>query len=320
MLEVFHLLADGKVHTGTEIGKKLGITRAAVWKKIQKIQVELNQEVICLKGKGYSLPAPVIPLDKNKVYAWLNEPIQIKVCQQIESTNHYARSLAKTTPNPLLVVAEGQSSGLGRRGRSWYSPYAKNLYFSLIWPLDAGLRQIEGLSLVVGLAVYRAISAYEIPRLGLKWPNDLIIQNKKLGGVLIELVGDPADKCSAIIGIGVNVNMETKNLESHISQPCISIFDVMQQHIDRNKLLAQIINEMVRILAEHQANGFGVFKAEWERAHLWQGSKVYVDTGDYKVSGIAQGVNSRGEIIINTDSGQKCFTGGEVSLRLDYDT
>ena len=137
---------------------------------------------------------------------------------------------------PFLVLAERQTAGRGRRGRKWVSPFAENIYYSLVLRIEGGMRQLEGLSLVVGLAVMQALRELGIPGAGLKWPNDVLVGQKKIAGILLELVGDPADVCHVVLGVGINVNMQ---MTDEVDQQWTSMRLESGRAFDRNHLVAQ---------------------------------------------------------------------------------
>ena len=200
MLKLLTLLKDGRFHSGEALGAALGVSRSAVWKQLQSLESELGLAVYKVRGRGYRLAAPLLLLDAGEISrrsAQAYWPVQ--VYDEIDSTNAEAlRLVAEGRPAPFLVLAERQSAGRGRRGRAWSSPFAQNLYYSLVLRVDGGMRQLEGLSLVVGLAVRRALQEMGV-RAGLKWPNDVLVENRKIAGILLELVGDPADVCHVVL-------------------------------------------------------------------------------------------------------------------------
>ena len=195
------LLGDGRFHSGEELGAALGISRSAVWKRLQGLESEFGLEVQSVRGRGYRLAEPLVAIDPQRVRA----PWPLDVLFSVDSTNaEVMRRLDAGAATPFAVVAERQTAGRGRRGRAWVSPFGANLYCTLGISVRGGPKELEGLSLVVGLAVVRAIQSLGIAGVGLKWPNDILLDGKKLAGILLELTGDPADLCSVAIGIGIN--------------------------------------------------------------------------------------------------------------------
>ncbi|CAI8745446.1 BirA family transcriptional regulator, biotin operon repressor / biotin-[acetyl-CoA-carboxylase] ligase [Pseudomonas syringae] len=242
----------------------------------------------------------------------------VRTYDSIDSTNAEAsRLIALGAPMPLLVVAEQQTAGRGRRGRKWVSPFAENLYYSLVLRIDGGMRQLEGLSLLVGLAVMNVLRDMGVQGAGLKWPNDVLVGRQKIAGILLELIGDPADVCHVIIGVGVNVNMR---VSTEVDQLWTSVRLQTGAPADRNTIAARISAQLEALLAVHRQEGFLAFQKEWEQGHLWQGAAVKLLSGIETVEGVVLGVDSLGALRLEVNGLEKSFSGGELSLRLRDDS
>jgi BirA family biotin operon repressor/biotin-[acetyl-CoA-carboxylase] ligase len=218
---------------------------------------------------------------------------------------------------PFLVLAEQQTAGRGRRGRKWVSPFAQNVYYSLVLRIEAGLRQLEGLSLVVGLAVMQALRESGVRGAGLKWPNDVLVGQKKIAGILLELVGDPADICHVVLGIGINVNMQRAD---EVDQQWTSVQLETGFPVDRNALVAQLGLQLQGYLDQHRKGGFVALQEEWEQNHAWQGRPVSLIAGVNQVDGVVLGVDRQGALRLDVDGVEKIYSGGELSLRLRDDS
>ncbi|MCF5051115.1 biotin--[acetyl-CoA-carboxylase] ligase, partial [Pseudomonas syringae] len=205
----------------------------------------------------------------------------------------------------------------GRRGRRWVSPFAQNLYYSLVLRIDGGLRQLEGLSLVVGLAVMQALRESGVQGASLKWPNDVLVGQKKIAGILLELVGDPADICHVVLGIGVNVNMQKAD---EVDQQWTSVQLETGSPVDRNRLVAQLGLQLQHYLDRHRVAGFTALQEEWEQNHAWQGRAVSLIAGVNQVDGVVLGVDPQGALRLSVDGVEKIYSGGELSLRLRDDS
>lgn len=321
MLTLLKLLKDGRFHSGEALGAALGVSRSAVWKQLQQLEAELNLPVHKVRGKGYQLAAPLALLSAEQIAAHTPASAQVfavHICESIDSTNAEALRLVDAGQSaPFLVLSEQQTAGRGRRGRKWTSPFAQNLYYSLVLRIDGGLRQLEGLSLVVGLAVMHALREVGVAGAGLKWPNDVLVGQKKIAGILLELVGDPADVCHVVLGIGINVNMQKT---SEIDQQWTSVQLETGQAIDRNELAARLSVQLQVYLARHKSSGFSVIQEEWERHHLWQGRRVSLIAGVTQIDGIVMGVDGQGALRLSVDGVEKVYSGGELSLRLRHDS
>ncbi|MFJ2541120.1 MULTISPECIES: bifunctional biotin--[acetyl-CoA-carboxylase] ligase/biotin operon repressor BirA [unclassified Pseudomonas] len=317
MLTLLNLLKDGRFHSGQDLGAALGISRSAVWKQLQHLEAELGLSIHKVRGRGYQLAAPLVLIDPLKV-ARMKESWPIAVFDSIDSTNAEAlRAIGRGQAAPFLVLAERQISGRGRRGRKWVSPFAENLYYSLVLRIDGGMRQLEGLSLVVGLAVMRTLQKLGVTGAGLKWPNDVLVGNKKIAGILLELVGDPADVCHVVLGIGINVNMQ---VAEEVDQQWTSMRLESGTTCDRNVLVFELSEQLQSYIQRQQVGGFSVLQAEWEENHLWQERSVSLIAGVSQVDGVVLGIDSQGALRLQVSGVEKVFSGGELSLRLRDDS
>ncbi|MCU1719281.1 bifunctional biotin--[acetyl-CoA-carboxylase] ligase/biotin operon repressor BirA [Pseudomonas sp. 5P_3.1_Bac2] len=321
MLALLKLLQDGQFHSGEALGVALGISRAAVWKQLQALQGELGIVIHKVRGRGYRLEAPLHLLDAQRLNAPAVTPRWLAhVHSRVDSTNAEALRLIPAAQQiPFYVVAERQTNGRGRRGRDWVSPFGENLYYSLVLRIDGGMRQLEGLSLVVGLALLQVIRDVGVVSAGLKWPNDVLVGKQKLAGILLELSGDPADVCHVVIGIGLNVNMRAHGQQT-IGQPWTSLQGELGRVLDRNELILALNQQLERYLAIQLNESFAALQQEWQDNHLWQGSAVALTAGSEPVQGVVLGVDRSGAIRLDVNGLEQSFSGGELSLRLRDDS
>ncbi|CAI8825723.1 MULTISPECIES: bifunctional biotin--[acetyl-CoA-carboxylase] ligase/biotin operon repressor BirA [Pseudomonas] len=319
MLTLLKLLKDGRFHSGQALGAALGISRSAVWKQLQHLEAELGLSIHKVRGRGYQLAAPLTLLDPAEIERLAPScKWPALVFDSIDSTNAEAlRAIERHQVAPFVVLAERQTAGRGRRGRKWVSPFAENVYYSLVLRIEGGMRQLEGLSLVVGLAVMQALRELGVPGVGLKWPNDVLVGQKKIAGILLELVGDPADVCHVVLGVGINVNMQ---MTDEVDQQWTSMRLESGKAFDRNHLVAELGEMLQKYLARHQAVGFSAIQAEWEQHHLWQGRAVSLIAGANQIDGEVLGIDSQGALRLKVGGVEKVFSGGELSLRLRHDS
>jgi len=240
--------------------------------------------------------------------------LSVDVVLETGSTNDDLLARAKAgSIHGQVLLAEGQTGGRGRRGRPWVSPLATNLYVSLGWNLAPSASGPAGLSLAVGCALARALEPYAESPLQLKWPNDLYIKGKKLGGVLIDIVGDPFATCTAVIGFGLNVKMPGQEGEA-IDQPWTDLNSHSREELDRNTLAVVGINAMVEALIRFDEGGFAVFRSDWDRYDCLRNRAVEV-TGSPAMRGMGAGVDATGALQVQTETGLVSVHGGEVSVR-----
>ncbi|MBF4559053.1 bifunctional biotin--[acetyl-CoA-carboxylase] ligase/biotin operon repressor BirA [Pseudomonas sp. p50] len=319
MLTLLKLLKDGRFHSGQALGVALGVSRSAVWKQLQLLEAELGLSIHKVRGRGYQLAAPLMLLDPVGISeATPSCDWSVLVFDSIDSTNAEAlRAIERGRAAPFLVLAERQTAGRGRRGRKWVSPFAENVYYSLVLRIEGGMRQLEGLSLVVGLAVMHALRELGVSAAGLKWPNDVLVGQKKIAGILLELIGDPADVCHVVLGVGINVNMQ---MTDEVDQQWTSMRLEAGKVFDRNQMVAVLSEKLQGYLHRHQVEGFSAIQLEWEQNHLWQGRAVSLIAGVNQVDGEVLGIDKQGALRLKVDGVEKNFSGGELSLRLRDDS
>lgn len=317
---LLQLLADGAEHSGTELGEQLGISRAAIWKQLQLLS-ELGIAVEASPGRGYRLREPLDLLDAEAIHAALQGRLvlaSLDVFARIDSTNAFLLQDQRPCEGDALRVAlaEQQIAGRGRRGRSWISPFACNIYCTVKRQFPCGLEGLSGLSLVVGLALAQALAAQGIDGVQLKWPNDLRAGGKKLGGVLIELAGDAGGPCTAVIGFGINVRMPA-NRADDIDQPWTDLQSLSTKLPSRNTLVAEMLLQLDQHLREFSEHGFAPFAAAWSARDEFRGRAVRMLGVNQELVGIAAGVDQHGALLLQTEQGLRAVVAGEVSLRAD---
>ncbi len=317
---LFRLLqevSDGDWHSGEELGVLLGVSRAAVAKHVKSL-AELGLHIEVLKGTGYRLMAPLELLDAEVILAEaapaLTASASLRTHIDIESTNGDLMSLWRQqgSVHGVASLAESQSAGRGRRGRQWHSPFARNLYISFGWHFTGGVAVLEGLSLAVGVVVSRALEACGVSGVGLKWPNDILIEGRKAGGILIELGGDAVSETVAVIGVGLNVDMPA---DQAIDQPWINVRDAGLA-VSRSVLAGRILREMQALCEGYAQCGFSGYRDEWIAKDAFAGQEVVVHRGSEVINGVARGVDAHGELQLEQPEGVRTFVGGEVSLRM----
>ncbi|MFL3653813.1 MAG: bifunctional biotin--[acetyl-CoA-carboxylase] ligase/biotin operon repressor BirA [Halioglobus sp.] len=315
------LLADGKFHSGQGLAGALGVSRTAVWKQVNRLVTDSVLEIESVKGKGYRIRGGIDLLDIDQVKAALDARASalmthLEILDTVDSTNAHAMRLAEQgCLTGLVCTAEQQSAGRGRRGRSWVSPYASNLYVSLLWNFTQGAAALEGLSLAVGVAVARALQACDVPHVGLKWPNDVLYDGAKLGGILLEMKGDAAGNCGVVIGVGLNVAMPAAAAGA-IDQAWTDIKTITNnQHPKRSRILAALLNELLPLVADFEQQGFTHWREEWQSLDAFCNAPVVLHAGDVPLGGIARGVDARGALQLETATGLQSIYGGEISLR-----
>ncbi|OUS39106.1 biotin--[acetyl-CoA-carboxylase] ligase ['Osedax' symbiont bacterium Rs2_46_30_T18] len=319
-LALLKILADGKFHSGTDLGQYLSLSRSAIWKQMKELQ-EFGVEVYSVRGRGYRIPKGLDLLDVDKLLGDSSPVVQqslahIELQTFTDSTNLMALRNIQEYKHGALYLTEYQHNGRGRRGRTWLGPLASNLYFSLMWRFSGGAAALEGLSLVVGLSIAQALIQQGINGVELKWPNDLLYQNRKLAGILLEMQGDASGDVSVVIGVGINVRMSQESQHAKdITQPWVDLASIADRDIDRNKLLAAVISKLLENLTLFAKSGFSGFIDDWQKMHAFQDSYVKLINGKNEIEGICRGVNTQGALLLERNSKVEAYHGGEISVR-----
>jgi BirA family biotin operon repressor/biotin-[acetyl-CoA-carboxylase] ligase len=321
--QLLTMLADGEFHSGEMLARRLGVSRASVFNalaEVGKCDVVLQR----IRGRGYRLARPWLRLERDEVVRWLGTEagqFDIDILPQAASSNALLLQRAGSgvatggAPSGSVLAVELQTAGRGRMGRTWHSGLGTALTFSLLWRFTCGLNALSGLSLAVGVALVRALSRLGAQGVRLKWPNDILTAQGKLGGVLIEAQGDMLGPSAVVIGIGLNCTLPAE-LEGRIDQAACALDEVCAAMPTRSQLLATVLQELAFVLRRFEQGGFAVLRKEWESYHLHQNSPVTLRMPDGKtVSGIARGVSDSGELCLETRQGVQCFNSGEVGGR-----
>jgi len=313
---LLNTLADGAFHSGEQIGRDLSISRTAVWKQVEKLR-GLGLDIHSVTGKGYRLPAAMVLLDSKKIIAQLGGDAErwtkvLSVKFSTVSTNRDALEAARSGQEYGIFVAEHQSEGRGRRGRSWVSPAGASIYFSMLVTFAGGAAELEGLSLAVAVMVVRALNASGYTGFSLKWPNDVLRELRKVAGILVEITGDLTGPCKIVIGVGINVRVSA-TLKSRVDQPVAALAEGTSAVPDRNLIVANLIRELQHGIAEFESGGFAGFKEQWEAIDAYKGHLVRIGCPAGWVEGRVLGVNGRGALQLETVDGHKSVTGGELA-------
>lgn len=318
-LELLRILADGRFHSGETVGARLGISRTAVWKQIQALQ-QLGIDCYSVSGKGYRLAQPVELLEREAILAAMDESgrnliATFELHPEIHSTNRYLmEKLGQGLSSGHVCMAERQLAGRGRRGRSWVSPFARNIYLSFYWCFEMSPRLLSGLGLAFGVGIIRALRQLGIADATLKWPNDVLWRGRKLAGILLEMNGETAGPYHVVAGIGMNVNMS--GYEADIDQPWADLRGIALEPPPRNRVAGVLLSELLQVAHEFQQAGLTPFLDEWSVADACADKEVLIHLAGERIAGRAAGVDASGAILVETEGGLRCFHSGEVSLRL----
>lgn len=313
-------LSDGEFHSGERLAGALGLSRTAVWKQIARIR-ETGLSVESETGRGYRLPGGLELLDARLIRAGLSKRVRqrlhsLELLPTVDSTNRwlYAQGMAGQ-PSGSVCLAEMQTAGRGRRGRGWVSPFGASFYGSVLWRFDAGPTTLGGLSLAVGVATVRALERLGLAGVGIKWPNDLLWEGRKLAGVLVEVSGESGGPSLAVAGVGINCRLPPA-ARIEVDQPLAELADIDGgANIGRNRLASTVLDEMFSTLEAFGSRGFESCRADFERLDVLRDRTVRIIAGDRTLEGEALGVDDTGRLRARLADGTRTFASGEVSVR-----
>ncbi|OQW70103.1 MAG: biotin--[acetyl-CoA-carboxylase] ligase [Proteobacteria bacterium ST_bin12] len=313
---ILQLLADGQFHSGEALAQQFKVTRATIWNAIKHAEA-LGITIFSVRGRGYKLPQAIDYLDKNLVLSAIGEQrewFNLFILDEIASTNTYLMQ-QKNVAHATCVAAHIQTSGRGRRGRTWVSQLGASLTFSLVWRFQCGAAALSGLSLAVGVALMRALQNLGVNQAQLKWPNDVLVEGKKLAGILIELQGDLDGPSTAVIGVGINLNLPKEVIEV-ISQPTTDLNTISSNPINQNVLLGTLLKHLAEVLSRFEQFGFVGLRDEWVSYHAYhqQPLRMLLPNGT-EVLGVVKNVADDGILLVETSLGLQRFSAGEISLR-----
>lgn len=319
--EILRLLREtGEYVSGQELCNKFGVSRTAVWKAINQLK-ENGYEIEAVQNKGYHLLSAPDVMDKTELESihateWAGS--EIYYFDSIDSTNTKAKELAEDGhPSGTLVVAEQQTSGKGRRGRSWESPVGSGIFMTLMLKPEINPNNASMLTLVAAMATVRAIRrVVEVPAM-IKWPNDIVVNSKKVCGILTEMSAQFDYINHIVIGIGINVHNEA--FPEEIAQTASSLYIESGQHIHRASLIEAFLEEFENVYEEYlKTEDMESLQKEYDQMLVNRGRQVRVIDPKESFEGKAMGITKKGELIVDTWESRKLVSSGEVSVRGIY--
>lgn len=307
--------------SGQQISHQLGITRAAIWKHIKTLK-EQGHTILSAPRKGYRLEEAADLIATDDILACLNTRIigrkRIICLAQTDSTNSQAKRLAvEGASEGTVVVAESQTGGRGRRGRSWFSPAGQNIYASIILRPPMAPAQTPQITLMAAVAVARALQEATGLNAKIKWPNDILIADKKIAGILTEITTEMDAVDYVVVGLGVNVNTTAADMPPDIRSIATSVRIESGSRSSRTDLLCSLLQYFEWSYDTLQRNGFKPIMAQWREMSDIIGQPVYVDVLDVRHSGIVEAVDDDGVLILKDDNGQRhrIFSGDVTRIR-----
>jgi BirA family biotin operon repressor/biotin-[acetyl-CoA-carboxylase] ligase len=317
-------LADGSLHSGADLADRLGVSRAAVWKLVGELRAR-GVAVDSLPRRGYRLPTPIELLDPRRIAgaaaAGGRMPLAgVEVLFEIDSTNTYLYDAPTPLPgHPRLAFAEIQSAGRGRRGRSWLAPFGSGLTFSLAWTFAETPAGLPALGLAMGVAVAEALRDFGVGEVRLKWPNDIVWRQRKLGGLLLQLRSESGGAACVVAGLGLNLALPAEARARIAGEGALPVADLAEamagRPVGRNALAGTLAAAMLAALEEFGRCGFASFASRWAALDALAGARVRVEQGAEIVDGDACGTDAEGALLIRVAGQVRRFHSGDVSLR-----
>lgn len=304
--------------SGDALARGLGQTRAAIWKRIQGLRAA-GVAIEGRAGDGYRLAQPLELLDRARILGQLAPDVAaslaaLEIGWTVGSTNSELLRRSAPLRGVDVLLAERQTGGRGRRGRQWASPLAANIYLSVSRAFAGGLSRMGGLSLAAGVAVGEALHALGFAHAGLKWPNDVLVDGRKLGGLLVEGGGEFAGPARAVIGLGLNVRMPA-SIADDITQPWIDLDTLAGTPVSRNRVVAALLAHLLPALDQFERQGLAPFLPRYAAMDVLAGRPVRVEEAGTVQEGSALGLAEDGALRVSIDGGERHFHAGEVSVR-----
>ena len=303
------MLRDGAWHSGVELGDRLGVTRAAISKAV----ADMPDVPVKKARAGYALPATHRPLDAGRIADVVREQgvalRELVILAEIDSTNRFLLQTADA--DRVACLAERQSAGRGRRGRSWVADPYSNILLSVSVRLPGAGRALGVLSLAAGVAVHGALESMGIYGASLKWPNDVLHGERKLAGILTEVRGE-AEAPRVIIGVGLNCYLSPASA-ALIDQPWIALQEL--GGVDRSVLAGQVIARLVQVADAYGRGETQALLAQWRRLHAYAGRAVTLLRDDGETTGTLVDIDEEGALIVRVDGREQTVHSGEARLR-----
>jgi len=327
---IFRKLAPGGFHSGAALAAELSVSRNAVWKAVRQLKA-LGVRVHAVRNRGYRLAVPTAPLDVAMIREGLNSTARsrlrhLEVAWELASTNSTLFARTDVPPERCdVLLAEVQSAGRGRRGRSWLATAGGALCLSVGWTFEQLPRDVGSLGLAIGVCALQALrvripAAVQAARpVTLKWPNDLMCDGAKLGGILIDLKAEAGGPGYVVIGIGLNIALDDP-ARARIGAAGTEACDLRSLGVPpllRNAVAASLIECLLRGLTVFEHEGLRPFREEWQTADALRGRIVNVLNGRQTVQGVARGIDLDGALLVETPAGLVRFVSGEVSVRAE---
>ena len=308
--------------TGVALAEQFGISRAAVWKRIESLR-HAGLQINALEKRGYELKQNTALLNKQCIWEALPKEYQSQLTGlHLYFETHSTQVLALAVSAPVsgieVWLAEMQTAGQGRRGKTWFSPPMSGIACSLNRRFALSFAAMSGFSLACAVILAESLKRQTEHNIQVKWPNDLWLNGRKCAGLLIQLRGEAQGPCELTLGFGVNVNLSVDQ-GSCIDQPWTSLTESGSPGWNRNELIAGLLNDLIIGFELYETNGFAAFIHRYRALDGLQGQNIVIHDGNHRLNGVACGIDASGALLVETQDGMRCFHSGEVSVKISHD-
>jgi BirA family biotin operon repressor/biotin-[acetyl-CoA-carboxylase] ligase len=316
-------MADGRTHSGEELADAVGVSRAAILKQIVKL-ADFGLAVEAAPGGGYRLSQRLDLVDAQALRAALEPAVaarlaKLEVFTELDSTNRHLLAAPPPSGRLDVCIAEFQTQGRGRRGRRWDAPLGSGLCLSVGWQFEGMPAEPAALTLAAGVAVRRVLERVAGLTISLKWPNDLVFDERKLGGILLELEAEAHGGAHVVVGVGLNVVLPASLLPALSDWPrgAVDLKTALREDPPPRAVLAgALVNELAALLADYPTRGFAAYRTEWRSADFLRGRSVSLEEPTGRLVGTAVGIDADGALLVETDAGnRRRVVAGDVSVR-----
>ncbi len=313
-------ISDGSFHSGQKLADELKVSRTVIWKAVQELQENFGLDIYAVSGRGYRISEPLELFDQAKLIKNMSDSgvdldYSLHLHTRLDSTNQFLLDKTSNQSTYQVCLAEKQDKGRGRRGRSWESPFAKNIQLSVSKTIDCPMNNVSGLSIAIAASLADYLYKIGLHKIAIKWPNDLYVDYKKLAGLLLEIRGEAEGPVKVVVGLGLNLDM-TGVKPDKIDQPYTDLKTVLPASgLSRNDIASGLVLACINTIQRYEKHGLSDFIDLWKKFDLYQGEAVTLSSASSVETGIYQGIDEQGNLKLMQDNEMHVYHAGEVSLR-----
>lgn len=317
--QILNLLkqANHKFLSGEELAETLNVSRTAIWKHIKALR-DNGYDIESVPRSGYRLITSPDLLSAEEIKTSISTKIlgsDIKYFDSVDSTNTQAKKITNNAPDGTIVISEEQVGGRGRLSRSFFAPKGKGIWFSVILKPNFLPQEAPKCTLMAAVAIAKAIKEETNIQVGIKWPNDILYNNKKLVGILTEMNAEMDRINYIIVGMGINVNISAEEMPDELKDIAISLSQISGKKVSRLNLLTKILYHLEQLYIISQKEGFAPIFDEWRKFSITLNQHIRVIGTNETLEGVAVDIDEDGALLVNIDGQIKRVLAGDVSIR-----